>query len=861
MSGRATRGPGPRTCSAGSPWSPARRSSSTSAPSSPCATRSAAHDAEAEFSETQAAGLTLADASARWPRRRCSQHPLRRGPRAREPPRRVRRRAARLRRRAGRRRRAGARARRRRRRAAGVLTKLRKLAGGHRGQVGGAAAERVPAVRGRRGPPATARASTRTPPTFLVQAVGQDLRSLAAAADQLTNDFPGEAIDGREGASKYFGGRAEAKSFAVADAAFWGRRAGRARGAALGARRRHRRRCWSPRRSPARRARAWPATRRAPRGMREADLAREVGRAAVEAAHHPRPVPGLVRRRASPGRSARSPRPTPTSRARPATPSYTLERLVLTITGLRDAPLTRRLELPRNTTTRPEGPDGSWRAGQRQSEAAFLAIADLRFAAWFLWMTPLEAALSSLLEASRPSSMAWSFVAGLGGLAELAHGGLQAGLDGLVALVTLLVLLVPLDLGLDVRHWASLRSVGRGRLLSLEAGTTGRRWRRARDGSRYRSGSEPTQIAGRASVSAMPRRRSAPTSMRRDSLIRKSLSVGRLTSTAVCARQARNVANPTSQASTAVSPAAARAGEEASDASNHGRVHALQPGEERVQPAGPDRRPRPSRGRPARPSGARGGCRCGCRSARARTSWSREGRGRAAPRCRCRRRDPVRAAAPAGSPSARATASRPLVEALPGGRPGPRRRRPVRGGSGTRSVSTWPSRSVSREQECPSSRRRRGRGGCPRRPRAGSPPSRRRRTTPAGPPRARASRPGSAPSISRRNSSGVRGLSSVPTAFTNARVPSSHTSRVAQPGDMPPTWSARRDDRRAELVGHPVADVLGHGGPRRPDADRPRRGHHQPRRSPSHCQQHLALPALVVADVRRGRRHRVVGAT
>ena len=35
-----------------------------------------------------------------------------------------------------------------------------------------------------------------------------------------------------------------------------------------------------------------------------------------------------------------------------------------------------------------------------QSEAAFLAIADLRFAAWFLWMTPLEAALSSLREAS-----------------------------------------------------------------------------------------------------------------------------------------------------------------------------------------------------------------------------------------------------------------------------------------------------------------------------------------------------------------------------------------------------------------------------------------------------------------------------
>ena len=29
---------------------------------------------------------------------------------------------------------------------------------------------------------------------FLVQAVGQDLRSLAAAADQLASDFPGEPL-------------------------------------------------------------------------------------------------------------------------------------------------------------------------------------------------------------------------------------------------------------------------------------------------------------------------------------------------------------------------------------------------------------------------------------------------------------------------------------------------------------------------------------------------------------------------------------------------------------------------------------------------------------------------------------------
>src|SRR5262249_13979154 len=43
-------------------------------------------------------------------------------------------------------------------------------------------------------------------------------------------------------------------------------------------------------------------------------------------------------------------------------------------------------------------------------------------------------------------------VAGVGSLTELADEGLQLGLDGLVALMTLLVLLDPLDLGLDVRH-------------------------------------------------------------------------------------------------------------------------------------------------------------------------------------------------------------------------------------------------------------------------------------------------------------------------------------------------------------------------------------------------------------------------
>jgi DNA polymerase-3 subunit delta len=59
---------------------------------------------------------------------------------------------------------------------------------------------------------------------FLVQAVGQDLRSLSAAASQLAGDFEGKAITIAM-VKTYFGGRAEAKSFAVADHAIFGRAA------------------------------------------------------------------------------------------------------------------------------------------------------------------------------------------------------------------------------------------------------------------------------------------------------------------------------------------------------------------------------------------------------------------------------------------------------------------------------------------------------------------------------------------------------------------------------------------------------------------------------------------------------------
>lgn len=58
----------------------------------------------------------------------------------------------------------------------------------------------------------------------LVQAIGHDLRALAGACHQLASDFAGEALSA-DLVRKYFGGRAEVKGFAVADAAIYGRTA------------------------------------------------------------------------------------------------------------------------------------------------------------------------------------------------------------------------------------------------------------------------------------------------------------------------------------------------------------------------------------------------------------------------------------------------------------------------------------------------------------------------------------------------------------------------------------------------------------------------------------------------------------
>lgn len=167
---------------------------------------------------------------------------------------------------------------------------------------------------------------------FLVQAVGQDLRSLAAAAHQLTNDFHGEALT-VEKVKQYFGGRAEAKSFTVADHAFFGRRS-----QALEELR------WALETgtAPVLVTSAFAGGVRglakyvsAPRGMREADLAREVGvppwklRTLREQSRAWSPA-GLA---AAIGAIAQA---DADIKGAAHDAAYTLERLVLTVAGLRD---------------------------------------------------------------------------------------------------------------------------------------------------------------------------------------------------------------------------------------------------------------------------------------------------------------------------------------------------------------------------------------------------------------------------------------------------------------------------------------------------------------------------------------------
>jgi DNA polymerase III subunit delta len=105
----------------------------------------------------------------------------------------------------------------------GLLTKLRKL--------GPVSEHKSQAVKGQRALAQFAQAEARRhggrlepdAAVALVEAVGADLRSLAAAANQLSHDFPGRPLTS-EVVARYFSGRAEVKGYEIADHAVWGRR-------------------------------------------------------------------------------------------------------------------------------------------------------------------------------------------------------------------------------------------------------------------------------------------------------------------------------------------------------------------------------------------------------------------------------------------------------------------------------------------------------------------------------------------------------------------------------------------------------------------------------------------------------------
>lgn len=108
----------------------------------------------------------------------------------------------------------------------------------------------------------------------LVDAVGEDLRALAGAADQLAEDAQGSPVTAKL-VKRYFGGRAEVKGFAVADAAIDGKGA-----EAL----EQLRWAFAVKVDPvlvtsavASGLRGLARYASAPRGLRDADLAREVG--------------------------------------------------------------------------------------------------------------------------------------------------------------------------------------------------------------------------------------------------------------------------------------------------------------------------------------------------------------------------------------------------------------------------------------------------------------------------------------------------------------------------------------------------------------------------------------------------------
>lgn len=166
---------------------------------------------------------------------------------------------------------------------------------------------------------------------LLVQAVGHDLRALAGACHQLANDAAGEPLTA-ELVRRYFGGRAEVKGFAVADAAIYGQTA-----RALEELR------WAldSGTAPVLVTSAFASGLRglaryksAARGLREADLAREVGvppwkLRTLRDQSRGWEVPGLVRAIQCVAQADAD------VKGAASDPAYALERMVISVTDAR----------------------------------------------------------------------------------------------------------------------------------------------------------------------------------------------------------------------------------------------------------------------------------------------------------------------------------------------------------------------------------------------------------------------------------------------------------------------------------------------------------------------------------------------
>lgn len=166
---------------------------------------------------------------------------------------------------------------------------------------------------------------------LLVQAVGHDLRALAGACHQLANDAAGEPLTA-DLVKRYFGGRAEVKGFAVADAAIYGQTA-----RALEELR------WALDNGTApvlvtsafaSGLRGLARYKSAARGLREADLAREVGvptwkLRTLREQSRGWEVPGLVRAIQCVAQADAD------VKGAASDPAYALERLVISVTDAR----------------------------------------------------------------------------------------------------------------------------------------------------------------------------------------------------------------------------------------------------------------------------------------------------------------------------------------------------------------------------------------------------------------------------------------------------------------------------------------------------------------------------------------------